>query len=179
VSKEEHFDGGVFLSEIEHKDTVSGGLTGVKTYPKYEQAMAALVSHFQDAKAAEELKPDLQGFCEGCCAGIADVVACAGIADVVASKVEHFDGGVILSEIEQKDMVSGANRGRNACRYRVMGHYYLVPDLENYAQYTCLRIAEAFVHKVEHPDRWVVGLELGYWNATELLQRLALLLSNT
>ena len=44
--------------------------------------------HFQDTKAAEELIPYLQGFCEGCC---------AGIADVVVSKVECFDGGVFLS----------------------------------------------------------------------------------
>ena len=57
-----------------------------------------MVGHFQDTKATKELIPYLQGFCEGCC---------AGIADVVVSKVELFDGGVILSYIEQKDMVSG------------------------------------------------------------------------
>ena len=51
--------------------------------------------------------------------------------------------------------------------------------LENHAQYTCLRIAEAFATELKLFDRWVVGLELGYWYATELLQRLALLLSNT
>ena len=59
--------------------------------------------HIQDIKAEDELKPYLQGFCEGCC---------AGIADVVGSKVELFDGGVFLPEIERKDMVrGGANRG--------------------------------------------------------------------
>ena len=59
----------------------------------------------QDTKAAEELKPYLKGFCKVCC---------TGIADVVAFKVERFDGGVVLQEIEQKDMVSGgANRGQN------------------------------------------------------------------
>ena len=51
-----------------------------------------------------------------------------------------------------------------------MGCSYLVADLENHAQYICLRIAEAIVKKLELSDRWVVGLELGYWNATELLQ---------
>ena len=59
-----------------------------------------------------------------------------------------------------------------------MGHSYSVPYLENHAQYTCLRIAEATGIEVELGDRWVVGLELGHWNATELLQRLALLLSS-
>ena len=54
--------------------------------------------HFQDTKAAVELEPYLQGFCEGCCACIADSVAC---------KVELFDGGVFLSEIEKTDTVSG------------------------------------------------------------------------
>ena len=52
------------------------------------------------------------------------------------------------------------------------------PHLENHAQYTCLRIAEAFTTEIKLSDRWVVGLELGNWDATELLQRLALLLSN-
>ena len=56
----------------------------------------------QDTKAAEELKPYLQGFCKVCC---------TGIADVVSSKVEHFDGAVVLQEIERKDMVSGALTG--------------------------------------------------------------------
>ena len=54
--------------------------------------------HFQDTEAADAPKPYLQGFCEGCC---------AGIADVVPAKVELFDGGVFLSEIERKDTVSG------------------------------------------------------------------------
>ena len=60
-----------------------------------------------------------------------------------------------------------------------MSQTYFVPHLENHAQYTCLRIAEAFVSEVELSDRWVVGLQLGHWDATELLQRLALLLNNT
>jgi hypothetical protein len=59
-----------------------------------------------------------------------------------------------------------------------MSHSYFVPHLEKHAQYTCLRIAEAFTTEFELSDRWVVGLELGNWDATELLQRLALLLSN-
>ena len=54
-----------------------------------------------------------------------------------------------------------------------------MPHLEDQAQYTSLRIAKAFVGEVELSDRWVVGLKLGDWNATELLQRLALLLNNT
>ena len=68
-----------------------------------------MVGHFHDTKAADELKPYLQGFCKCCC---------AGIADFVASKVERFDGGVFLSEIEQKDTVSGggANWGQNASK---------------------------------------------------------------
>ena len=60
-----------------------------------------------------------------------------------------------------------------------MSQSYFVPHLENHAQYTCLRIAEAFALEVELSDRWVVGLELSDWNATEILQRLALLLNNT
>ena len=60
-----------------------------------------------------------------------------------------------------------------------MGCSYFVPDLENHAQYICLRIAEAFVRVVQLSERWVVGLQLGHWDATELLQRLALLLNNT
>ena len=60
-----------------------------------------------------------------------------------------------------------------------MRHYYFVPHLQNHAQYTCLHVTKAFVLEFECGDRWVVGLELGYWNATELLQRLALLLNNT
>ena len=67
----------------------------------------------------------------------------------------------------------------NACRYHVVGHSHFVAHLENHAQYTCLRIAEAFIIELELCNRWVVGLELGYWYATELLQRLALRLNNT
>ena len=58
-----------------------------------------------------------------------------------------------------------------------MSQSYFVPYLENHAQYTCLGVAEAVVAEVELSDRWVVGFQLGYWNATELLQRLALLLN--
>ena len=54
----------------------------------------------------------------------------------------------------------------------------MVPYLENHAQYTCLRNAEAFLSEVKLSDRWVVALELGHWNATELLQRLAFLLEH-
>ena len=54
--------------------------------------------YFQDTKAEDALKPYRQGFCEGCY---------AGIADVVASKDERFDGGVFLSKIERKSTVSG------------------------------------------------------------------------
>ena len=57
-----------------------------------------MVGHFHDTKAADALKPYLQGFCKSCC---------AGIADFVASKVERFDGGVFLSKIKHKDTVSG------------------------------------------------------------------------
>ena len=57
-----------------------------------------MVGHFQDKKAAEELKPYLQGFREGCY---------AGIANFVIFEVQLFDGGVFLSEIEQKHTVSG------------------------------------------------------------------------
>ena len=49
----------------------------------------------QDTKAAEELKPYLQGFCKVCC---------TGIADAVASKVKRFDGGVVLQEIGKKSI---------------------------------------------------------------------------
>ena len=80
--------------------------------------------------------------------------------------------------IEKIWLAGGANRGQNASRYRVMSHFYFVPHLENHAQYTCRRIAEAFVNELELSARWVVGLELGHWDATERLQRLALLLSN-
>ena len=52
-----------------------------------------------------------------------------------------------------------------------------MPHLENHAQYTCLRVAEVVIFEVELSDRWVVGFQLGHWDATEL-QRLALLLSN-
>ncbi len=62
--------------------------------------------HFQDTKAAEELIPYLQGFCEGCC---------AGIANIVIPEVQGFEGVVVLQEIERKIMVSGgANSIRNA-----------------------------------------------------------------
>ena len=95
----------------------------------------------------------------------------------------HVQAGQVLvhlQEVDQKGMVSGgANWGQNACRYRVTGHSCFVPHLENHAQYTCLRIAEAFTTEIKLSDRWVVCLQLGHWDATELLQRLALLLNNT
>ena len=80
--------------------------------------------------------------------------------------------------IEKEWLAGGANRGQNASRYRVMSQSYFVPHLENHAQYTCLRVAEVVIFEVELSDRWVVGFQLGHWDATELLQRLALLLSN-
>ena len=58
-----------------------------------------------------------------------------------------------------------------------MSQSYFVPHLENHAQYICLRIAEAFITELKLSDRWVAGFQLGYWNATELPQRLALLLN--
>mgnify|MGYP007047824928 FL=1 len=60
-----------------------------------------------------------------------------------------------------------------------MSQSYFVPHLENHAQYTCLRIAEFFLTELKLSDRRVIGLQLGDWNATEILQRLALLLNNT
>ncbi len=57
-----------------------------------------VVGRFQDTKAAEELKPYLQGFCEGCCAGIANF-------DI--PEIQDLEGVVVLQEIERKIMVSG------------------------------------------------------------------------
>ena len=68
-------------------------------------------------------------------------------------------------------------KGQGGC-FRVTVGLDFVPHLENHAQYICLRIAEALMTELELSDRWVDGFQLGYWNATELLQRLALLLSN-
>ena len=51
--------------------------------------------HFQDAKAAEELKPYLQAFCEGCC---------AGIANVVIAEVQDLEGVIFLQEIGKKSI---------------------------------------------------------------------------
>ena len=61
-----------------------------------------MVGHFQDTQAVEELKPYLHGFCEGCC---------ASIANFVLLEVQDLEGVVVLQEIEQKDTVRG---GRNA-----------------------------------------------------------------
>jgi len=58
--------------------------------------------HFQDTKAAEELKPYLQGFCEGCC---------AGIANIVEPEVQDLEGVIFLQEIDRKYVVRGANWG--------------------------------------------------------------------
>ena len=57
-----------------------------------------VVGHFQDTKAAEELKPYLQSFCEGCC---------AGIANFVIPETQDLEGVIVLREIEQKSVVSG------------------------------------------------------------------------
>ena len=57
-----------------------------------------MVSHFQDTKAAGELKPYLQGFCEGCC---------AGIAKVVLHEIQDLEGVIFLQEIDRKYVVRG------------------------------------------------------------------------
>ena len=44
ASKVERFDGGVFLSKIKHKDTVSGGLTGVEMHGK---GVSIVNAHFR------------------------------------------------------------------------------------------------------------------------------------
>jgi hypothetical protein len=54
-----------------------------------------LNGHFQDTKAAEELKPYLQGFCEGCC---------AGIANLVIVEVQDLEGVIFLQEIGKKSI---------------------------------------------------------------------------
>ena len=113
---------------------------------------------FQYDKAAEELNAYLQSFCED---------SRANVAETAVMKVELFDVGTFLSE---NDSQEAADRVQNACIYRAMGHSYLVPHLENHAQHTCLHVTEAFAAEVELSDRWVVSLELGDWNATELLQ---------
>jgi hypothetical protein len=59
-------------------------------------------ANFQDTKAADALKPHLQGFCEGCC---------AGIANFVAPEVQDLEGVVVLQEIERKTTVSGGLTG--------------------------------------------------------------------
>ena len=106
-------------------------------------------------------------------------MAVAPASPILLSKRSSFLTEVLVCRKSNEKTRSAAdNWGENASRYHVMGHSYFVLYLENHAQYTCLRIAEAFASEVELGDRWVVGLELGHWNATELLQRLALLLSN-
>ena len=57
-----------------------------------------MVSHFQDTGAAEKLKPYLQGFCEGCC---------AGITNVVAPEIQDLEGVIFLQEIDRKYVVRG------------------------------------------------------------------------
>ena len=57
-----------------------------------------MVSHFQDTEAAVELKPYLQGFCEG---------RSSLIANVVTPEIQGLEGVVLLQEIERKDTVSG------------------------------------------------------------------------
>ena len=50
-----------------------------------------MVGHFQDTKAAEELKPYLQAFCKGCC---------AGIANIVTFEVQDLEGVIFLQKID-------------------------------------------------------------------------------
>ena len=54
-----------------------------------------LNGHFQDTKAAKELKPYLQGFCKGCC---------AGIANLVTVEVQDLEGVIFLQEIGKKSI---------------------------------------------------------------------------
>ena len=49
----------------------------------------------QDTKAAEELKPYLQGFCEGCY---------AGIANIITVEVQDLEGVIFLQEIGKKSI---------------------------------------------------------------------------
>ena len=51
--------------------------------------------HFQDTKAAVELKPYLQGFCEGCC---------AGITNVVPREIQDLEGVIFLQKIGKKSI---------------------------------------------------------------------------
>ena len=59
-----------------------------------------------------------------------------------------------------------------------MDHSHCDPYLENHTKYTCLHLTEAIAAEFKLSDRWVVGLQFGYWDATQLLQRLARLLSS-
>ena len=54
-----------------------------------------MVGHFQHTKAAEELTPYLQGFCEGCC---------ASIANVVIPEIQDLEGVIFLQEIGKKSI---------------------------------------------------------------------------
>ena len=49
--------------------------------------------YFQDTKAEDALKPYLQGFCEGCC---------AGITNVVPREIQDLEGVIFLQEIGKK-----------------------------------------------------------------------------
>ena len=66
-----------------------------------------VVGHFQDTKAAEELKPYLQAFCEGCY---------AGIANFITVEVQDLEGVIFLQEIGKKSIektwLAGGNRGQ-------------------------------------------------------------------
>ena len=61
-----------------------------------------LNGHFQDTKAAEELKPYLQGVCKGCC---------ADIANIVVPEVQGFESVVVLQELNEKAWLGGALTG--------------------------------------------------------------------
>jgi len=53
---------------------------------------------FQDTKAAGELKPYLQGFCEGCY---------AGIANFVIFEVQDLEGVIFLQELIENTWLAG------------------------------------------------------------------------
>ena len=55
--------------------------------------------HFQDTKAAEELKPYLQAFCEGCY---------AGISNIVFHEVQDLEGVIFLQELIENTWLAGA-----------------------------------------------------------------------
>ena len=66
----------------------------------------------------------MESYPEHICDGL-----CSLVADVVSFKVELFDGGDFLPEIERKDTVSGgaANSAQNASKVFVGGGSMWVP----------------------------------------------------